>query len=160
MRQSALQMPPLRILQVEDDPDDAFFFSRAIKRANPECQLHRVINGEGAIDYLRKAAETGQPNSPPMPDLMVVDLKLPGLSGFDVLAWTRAQTAYQRLPIVVLSGSPLPQDEKKATELGASDFIVKESEYDKIAAKVFGLIAKHSPPAPGAGPDQSARPPA
>lgn len=134
-------MSALTILQVEDDPDDAFFFCRAIRKKQLDCELHVEKNGEGAINYLRAAAPETQSNSHRVPDLMLLDLKLPGLSGFEVLAWTRSQPAFQSLPIIVLSGSSLAEDKKKASGLGASEFIVKHSDYDQIAEKVAELIS-------------------
>jgi len=136
-------------LHVEDDPDDAFFFSRAIRKAKPECEFHREIHGEGAIAYLSKAELENKPGSSSIPNLMVLDLKLPGLSGFEVLSWTRAQAAFKTLPVIILSGSPLGEDRRKAFELGASDFIVKHSDYDQIAEQVVRFISQNRPPAPG-----------
>jgi DNA-binding response OmpR family regulator len=135
-------MAPLRILHVEDDPDDAFFFSRAMKNAVPECELHRELTGEGAIEYLRKASLSAPTAEMPL-HLMALDLKLPGLSGFEVLSWTRAQDGLKKLPIIILSGSSLVLDKSKASELGASEFIVKNSDYDQIAEQVVQFISRH-----------------
>jgi len=134
---------PLHTLHVEDDPDDAFFFARAIKNAKLECDLHLEINGEKAVDYLNKAGIEGQTSSHPMPHLLVLDLKFPGWSGLEVLSWTRSQTALKTLPIVVLSGSSLKEDKSRAAALGASDFIVKHSDYDQIAKQVVQFISKN-----------------
>lgn len=136
-------MPPVRILHVEDDPDDAFFFRRAIKHAEPECELHVENDGEGAIEYLLKVGSENKADAHPMPDLMVLDLKLHGLSGFEILSWTRAQSSLKSLPIVILSGSSLIEDQRKASELGASEFIVKHSDYEQIAEQVMGFISKN-----------------
>jgi DNA-binding response OmpR family regulator len=130
-------MLPIRILHVEDDEDDAFFFFRALKSVQPGIALDRMANGERAINFLRKLAEEEKSGALAVPDLMVLDLKLPGLSGFEVLSWTRGQEAFKTLPIVVLSGSSLAQDKRKASELGASYFIVKHSEYDEIVKQIL-----------------------
>jgi two-component system response regulator len=144
-------MVPLRILHVEDDPDDAFFLYRAIKNARPDCELHLEKNGEGAIDYLRKAGVESKSVCHPRPDLMILDLKLPGLSGFEVLSWTRDKADFKSLPIVVLSGSSLAEDQQKASELGASEFIVKHSDYDQIAQQVIHFAANRDLPGSNAG---------
>jgi CheY-like chemotaxis protein len=141
-------MVPLAILHVEDDPDDAFFFARAMRLAKPECQLHLEINGDRAIEYLRKAALANHSISHPIPDVMILDLKLPGFSGFDVLSWTRQQAPFKALPIIVLSGSSLPEDQSRASQLGASEFIVKHSDYGKIAELVIQFMSKNGLPAP------------
>jgi DNA-binding response OmpR family regulator len=111
--------------------------------------LHLEINGVRAIEYLRKAALASHSSSHSIPDVMILDLKLPGLSGFDVLSWTRDQAAFKALPIVVLSGSSLPEDQTRASELGASEFIVKESDYGKIAERVIQFMSKNGLPTPG-----------
>lgn len=136
-------MSPVRILHVEDDPDDAFFFRRAIKNVKPECELHVVNDGESAMNYLLSAAVESNTGAHPMPDLMVLDLKLNGSSGFEILSWTRAQDGLKSLPIVILSGSSLAEDQRKACDLGASDFIVKHSDYDQIAEQVVRFISKN-----------------
>jgi DNA-binding response OmpR family regulator len=141
----------LSILYVEDDPDDAFFFSRAIKNAKPECELHLEKNGEGAIDYLGLAQAGGKSSAHGPPDLMILDLKLTGMSGFEVLSWTRDQAAFKTLPIIILSGSSLVEDKTKASKLGASAFIVKQTAYDQIAAEVVQFISKNGLCAPHAG---------
>ncbi len=134
-------MAQLEILHVEDDPDDAFFFRRALRLAHPDFNLHLEKNGEGAIKYLGEVESRQTDDSPPVPDLMLLDLKLPGLSGFDVLSWTRSRETFKALPIVILSGSSLANDRKKADELGASDFIVKNSNYDQIAGHILQFLA-------------------
>jgi len=139
----SFHLTPLQILHVEDDPDDAFFFERAIKNAKLECELHLEINGEKAVEYLSKAGIEGHSSSHPIPHLMVLDLKLPGLSGFEVLSWARGQKALKTLPIVVLSGSSLKEDKSTASALGASDFIVKQSDFDQIVEQVVQFISKN-----------------
>jgi DNA-binding response OmpR family regulator len=136
-------MSQLRILHVEDDPDDALFFFRAIKKTHPNCAFHRETNGEGAINFLRQTAFAATTPASPRPDLMILDLKLPGLSGFEVLAWTRSQAAFKTLPIVILSGSSLEQDRKKAADLGASAFLVKHSRYDQIVGQIAAFLAQN-----------------
>jgi CheY-like chemotaxis protein len=108
-----------------------------------ECELHLEKNGEGAVAFLSKAGNNGHAGLHPMPDLMILDLKLPGLSGFEVLSWTRGQAALKSLPIVVLSGSSLKEDKSRASALGASYFIVKHSDYDQIAEQVVQFVAKN-----------------
>lgn len=136
-----VRMIPMRILHVEDDPDDAFFLFRAMKNAKPDCELHLAQNGEKAIDYLRHAGVEEKSDAHPVPDLMILDLKMPGLSGFEVLSWTRNQAAFKTLPVIVLSGSSLEEDQQRAAKLGATDFIVKHSDYEQIARHVVQFLA-------------------
>src|ERR1051325_7636490 len=120
-------MEQLNVLHVEDDSDDAFFFGRALRKVWPGCEVYRVANGEQALKYLNSCDGSG------FPDLMILDLKLPGMSGFEVLGWMRSQDRLKGLPVVVLSGSSLEIDRKQASELGASAYLVKSSVYTDTA---------------------------
>ena len=143
-------MLSLRILHVEDDPDDAFFLSRAIKGTHLNCEIHLETNGEGAINYLRHASAGNKSNQHVIPELMILDLKLPRLTGFEVLTWTRNQPEFKTLPIIVLSGSSLAEDQTRAAGLGASEFIVKHGDYDSIAQQIIQFISKNALPGPTA----------
>ena len=133
-------MARLNILHVEDDPDDAFFLQRALSRARPECVVVRLANAEQAVSYL------GECRPEALPDLLLVDLKLPGLSGFELLGWVRSQRRLQGVPVVVLSGSSLAEDRRQATELGARGYLVKSSLYAEIASQVLSHAEPSQPP--------------
>ena len=74
------------ILHVEDDPNDVFLFSRAFKKADLHAELQTIEDGEALINHLAKAAEAGGRH----PALLLLDIKLPRKSGFEVLEWLRA----------------------------------------------------------------------
>ncbi len=131
---------PLQILHVEDDPDDAFFLRRAMRQIRPDCRLHLEKNGESAIQYLTQAESKSAPETHPLPNLLLLDLKLPGMSGFEVLSWARGRNTFKDTPILMLSGSSLKEDRTKAAALGASDFLVKNSDYDGTAAYVVQFL--------------------
>ncbi len=138
-------MAQINVLHVEDDPDDAFFLARAFAKAQPVCAVQRVAKGEEALDYLGGAGAYGDRAAHPFPDLVVLDLKLPGLSGFEVLAWVRAQEKLKELPIVVLSGSWLDEDRRRAEALGATGYLVKSCLYNDVAEAVLRLVPAASP---------------
>jgi CheY-like chemotaxis protein len=123
------------ILVVEDDADDAHLIQRAFARAYPQAHLHRVDDGDAAIAYLEHAA-TFNSAANPVPDLMLLDLKLPLRNGFEVLEWTRAKHAHRTLPIVVLTGYGHAGDVKRAYELGANSYLVKP-----VSAKALQALA-------------------
>jgi CheY-like chemotaxis protein len=129
-----------RILHVEDEPDDAFFVDWAFRQARPDCSLFRVESGEQAIDYLNGAGPYSERARYPLPDLVLLDLKLPGSSGFDVLAWARGQSRFRDLPIVILSGSSLPEDKEKAAKLGANLYMVKTPLYEDVVDSAMRLL--------------------
>jgi CheY-like chemotaxis protein len=117
--------PTHHVLLVEDNPDDAFFVERAFRKAFADVAVHILGDGEAAIAYLSRQGEYADDVRHPLPDLLVLDLKLPRASGFEVLTWLRAQPALRRLPVVVLTSSRHRQDIDRAYDLGANSYLVK-----------------------------------
>lgn len=110
-------------LLVEDNEDDIFFMERAFRLAGVRNPLHVVRNGEEAIDYLSGQNDFSDRELHPLPDMVFLDLKMPGLNGFDVLKWMRAQSLL--LPVAVLTSSPEAVDQKRAQALGANCYLLK-----------------------------------
>jgi CheY-like chemotaxis protein len=123
------------ILLVEDDDADAFFLQRAIEKLKIPFALDRVTDGRSAMDYLGRTGRFEKMATLPPPHLVVLDLKMPVCSGFDVLEWVRPQACFKHLKIAVWSSSTLPEDRAKALQLGACDFVVKPAklgEYERM----------------------------
>src|SRR5690348_14819481 len=95
----------LTILLVEDSENDIALICRALREARVCNPLRIVRGGEEALAYLEKAVERSDTQRFPFPDLVLLDLKMPGLDGFDVLRWIRMQPALRGLPVIVLSAS-------------------------------------------------------
>src|ERR1051326_1097563 len=93
----------ISILHVEDDPNDALLFEHACRKAGVNFNLQSVPDGDQAIAYLRGAEGFADRAKHPLPQLMLLDLKMPRLSGFEVLTWVRKEGFFQRLPIIVLT---------------------------------------------------------
>jgi DNA-binding response OmpR family regulator len=110
-------MPQPKILLVEDSEDDAFFFRRSLKKTGIPCECVHVWNGGAATSYLQENQDLSH--------LVFLDLKIPVLTGFEVLKWIQDQSFKDRLEIVVLSGSDDPRDISAAREFGVSDYLVK-----------------------------------
>jgi CheY-like chemotaxis protein len=113
------------ILLVEDDPNDVFLMKRAMSKANLDLPLHIATNGEEAIDYLSGVGTYADRQAYPLPDCVFLDLKMPFMSGFDVLEWLREQPSLSDLKVVVLTSSPEDRDRERALELGARGYAVK-----------------------------------
>ena len=121
------------ILLVEDDNADAMLIERAIRRAGITYPVRRVGDGDAAVDYLSGLSPYKDREQHPLPVLILLDLKLPRRSGFEVLSWLRAQnTGVQRLPVVVLTSSSHSQDVNRAYDLGANSYLVKPSGPDAL----------------------------
>ncbi len=113
------------ILLAEDDPNDVFFMRRALQKANIELPLQVVSDGQQALDYLNGEGPFSDREQHPLPALMLLDLKMPFLDGFEVLTWINSHAALKRIPVVVLTSSAEERDRRKAAELGAKAYFVK-----------------------------------
>ena len=111
-------------LLVEDDEDDAFFMQRAFEEARLRNALHVVRNGEEAMDYMAGRNAFSNRGQFPLPNLVFLDLKMPGVDGFEVLSWIRHELK-SPVPVAVLTSSPEEIDRKRARELGADCYLLK-----------------------------------
>lgn len=112
------------ILLAEDDETDVLLLRRAFGEMGVTNPLHVVTDGQEAIDYLTELQNAPGPRDR-MPALVVVDLKMPRLTGFDVLLWLREQPATRTVPTIVLSSSAHQDDVERALAAGANLFVVK-----------------------------------
>ncbi len=120
------------ILLVEDDPNDVLLIQRAFQKAGLREQLQVVRDGREAIGYLSGEAEYSDREQYPLPFLLLLDLKMPGTDGFEVLRWVRAEPRLKRLLVVVLTSSNLQADVDRAYELGANSYLVKPVEFEQM----------------------------
>ncbi|HEX2973707.1 MAG TPA: response regulator [Tepidisphaeraceae bacterium] len=126
-----IEMNRCSILYVEDNPDDVLLLQFAFEKAGIKNPLHIVGDGQQAIDYLSGAEPYNDRSQHPLPGLMLLDLNLPRVMGFDVLKWVRQQGAVAGLVVVVLSSSDLPGDIQRAYQLGANSFVSKPPDLHK-----------------------------
>ena len=148
------------ILQVEDDPNDVFFLKHAMAKAGVANPIQIVNDGREAIDYLKGVRKYADREQFPLPSLVLLDLKLPKLSGLDVLKWIRQQPAIQTLPVTILSSSNRPEDLRTAYARGANSYLVKPPNTDGlvemvVSVKDFWLDPNQLPPE--SLPDQAKR---
>jgi CheY-like chemotaxis protein len=118
------------VLLVEDDLNDIFLVKRAFRRAQIKNPLQVVTDGEEAINYLRGHGKYADRQAWPLPKLIVMDLKMPRKTGFEVLEWVKGDGKPLRLiPIVIVSSSDNPADINRAYELGANAYMVKPVDF-------------------------------
>jgi CheY-like chemotaxis protein len=113
------------VLYVEDDQTDFELLSLVTRKCGTPFALKRVVDGEEAIAYLDGQNPYHDRDTYPFPDLVLLDLNLPRLDGFEVLQWIRSNPSTRSLPVVVLAGSSFRADIRRALELGANRYAAK-----------------------------------
>ena len=127
------------LLLAEDSLIDALLVERVIQRCGDAFQLVRVEHGEAAIDYLQGRDAFADRTKHPLPDLLLLDLKMPRKDGFAVLRWRQENTAFARLPVIVFSSSGLQDDITRAYGLGANSYVVKPTSPEKFERMIRAL---------------------
>ena len=127
------------ILVVEDNADDVLLIQRAFDKAKLANPLHFVDNGEKAIHYLSGTGPYADRSSYPLPTMVLLDLKLPRRSGFEVLEWVRQHPLLKVLPVVVLTSSKEAADVQRAYALGANTYLAKPVALDGLMEMVRTL---------------------
>jgi CheY-like chemotaxis protein len=120
------------ILLVEDREDDILLVRRAFEKGGINNPFQVVRDGEEAVHYLAGEGRYSNRAEYPLPDLILLDLKMPGLDGFDVLMWIRRQPGFGNIPVVVLTSSDAIRDVNRAYALGANSFLVKPLDFENF----------------------------
>ncbi|SPE50818.1 Response regulator receiver protein (modular protein) [Verrucomicrobia bacterium] len=126
------------ILQVENDPNDAFLLQHAMRRARIANPIQVVTDGQQAIDYLQGAGKFADRVKFPFPCLVLLDLNLAYVRGLDVLRWIRQQPG-MALAVIMLTACGSEADIAEAYRLGASAFLTKPSEASKLEEMVEAI---------------------
>ena len=124
------------ILLVEDDDSDILLLRRAFRNAHIANPLIEVRDGQAAIQYLSGEGDYADRTRYPIPFLILLDLRLPKLSGFEVIAWMREQPQLAHLIVVVLTASDHVPDVTKARDLGANSYLVKPGNFEELVQMV------------------------
>ena len=143
----------LRILLVEDNPEDVLIAERALKKTHlkDSSELFVVNDGQEALDFLRRQ---GAHADAPRPDLILLDLKLPKVSGHEVLAEIKKDENLRRIPVIVLTVSEREEDMVKAYDSGASGYITKppsSADFAKVLETVLDYWRISELPPQGSG---------
>jgi len=127
------------ILLIEDETDDVLLIERAFRKAGIANPLQVVRDGEQAVNYLDGHGPFADRAQYPLPVLILLDLKLPRLSGHEVLRWLRRQPGLRRIPAVVLTSSRETPDVDRAYDDGANSYLVKPVSFDALLEMVKHL---------------------
>jgi CheY-like chemotaxis protein len=130
----------ITVVLVEDDPNDVLLIRRALERTSGEMTLIHLSDGDAAVQYLAGEGPYENRMESPTPTIMLLDIKLPRRSGFEVLTWARSQsTAAKRIPILMLTSSGQKADIDRAFELGATAYLRKPSRAKMLSELVADL---------------------
>lgn len=133
----------LNILLAEDNPDDVFFFQNAFKKAGGTGVLHAVSDGIEALAYLSGEGAYSERGNYPFPDVLLLDLNLPQMNGFEVLEWVRQNPKCGRLIVHIFTSSSREADVQRAYDLRANGYVVKPNQVDQLVAFVAALHEWH-----------------
>jgi CheY-like chemotaxis protein len=125
--------PSLRVLMADDSEEDRFFVQRALAASGVGSFFQGVGDGSEAIDYLRGKGSFGDRKEYPFPNVLLLDIKMPGLGGFDVLKWLGKHPECKVIPTIVFSSSGHESDIHESYVLGANAFMVKPTSADELA---------------------------
>lgn len=128
------------ILLAEDNLGDILLAQRAFRQLNAPYVLNVVKDGDATIDYLAGQGEYADRDRYPLPALLLLDLKMPRRSGFEVMEWLQQEPDLE-LPIVILTTSSEPNEEKRAYNLGAKSYFMKPLTLDTLL-KALKFIEK------------------
>ena len=129
------------ILYVDDDENDQFFVRHTFRKAAPEAVVVSAADGEEAEDYLAGRGAFADRNEHPFPHVVLLDLKLPRKTGFDLLSWMRGEGGLKDLTVIVLSSSKETRDVERAYALGANSYLSKEASLKSLGDVLRGIVA-------------------
>jgi len=130
------------ILLVEDESSDAELLIRAFKKAGVQNPIRHLDNGDAALFYLKGIDTYVDRDKNPLPALILLDLKLPGMSGLELLRWLRQQKNLRRIPVLVLTSENDARFMDAAYDAGANSYLLKSASPDEIE-RVVNLITNY-----------------
>jgi len=134
---SSMRPDKSSILIAEDNLNDVFLLKTAFQEAAPKIRVDVVANGEELIDFLQSRPRAGQSS---IPALILLDLKMPKVDGFEVLDWIRHHPDFKRLLVVVFSSSGEAGQVNRAYDLGANSYLMKPFDYHQLTEQVRRLL--------------------
>lgn len=145
-----MKAEPVQILLVEDNDDHAELVFRNLSEHRVANQVHRVADGEAALNYLLQRGEYADPHSCPRPHLILLDLRLPKIDGLEVLRQIKLVPSLQRIPVVILTTSAAEADVARAQDLHVNAYVVKPIDFAKFSDLMhhlgfFWLVWNHHP---------------
>ena len=139
--QAPLESKSRFVIAVDDNEDDNFMFKRLLRHSGVDLPVETIESGEVATKRMRELLSEGNP-----PLICFLDIKMPGLNGFDALGWIRTQPALDHMPVIMLSSSDEPLDLQEAVKRGAQCFLQKHLSPQELQAVIEEAIAMTKKP--------------
>lgn len=137
-----MAMDEYSILVVEDNPDDQILTMRALRNASPNSPIILREDGQAALDFLFGTDTCERSAQLDSVGVILLDLKLPKVSGLEVLRRIRSSPDTDWLPVVMMTSSDEPQELREAYRLGANSFVTKQIDYSKFSQQM-SLLARY-----------------
>lgn len=128
------------LLFVDDDFADRLMVRRALGESEVDCELYAAAGGAEGLDYLFRRGEYRDPENSPRPDLVLVDLNMPEVDGWQVIEAIRGDTEIGQLPVVAFSTSSDDRDVARAYALGANSYLVKPDDFGELRDALTVLL--------------------
>lgn len=129
----------MTVLLAEDDENDVLLMQRAFRKVKKADALRVVHDGEAAIDYLSGNHQYSNRLEHPFPGLVILDLKMPRKSGFEVLEWMKSDALMKRIPAIILTSSNQHRDIAKAYDLYANSYLVKPNAFEELVRVIESM---------------------
>jgi CheY-like chemotaxis protein len=133
---------PWLVLLADDDQNDLILFKRAILSTGLACDVRSVANGAEVIRYLTREGIYADAKKYPLPRFLILDLKMPLRTGFDVLQWLQEHPECKIIPTIAFSSSSLAEDVKKAYQLGVNSYFTKPNDFEELKT-IFHLLLNY-----------------
>jgi CheY-like chemotaxis protein len=127
------------ILLVEDEENDALLLQRALRKNKVTNPVHWMKDGVEALDYLSGQGPYSERSQYPFPQMIILDLKMPRMTGLELLAYLQQHPELRVIPTIVMSSSQIQEDIEKAYDLGANTYMVKPTEFDSLAGMIKSI---------------------
>lgn len=146
------------VLSVDDNDVDGALLERAFKRTSVPARLFRVSEGPQALAYLSGEGIYQDRESYPLPDLILLDLAMPKMSGMEVLRWIRQQPGVNRIKVLIFTASDKQEDMETANNTGADAYLLKPTKFEDLKNLVKGIHEEWLSPKPRKGKGDGKRP--
>lgn len=130
---------PFEILLIEDNPADVEITLEAFRRSRSDTHVSVSRDGEDALDFLFQQGRYARGQNAPRPDMILLDLNLPRLSGLELLELIKRHESLREIPVIVLTTSDRDEDVRRCYRLGANSYLTKPVQFDECVKLVAAI---------------------